>query len=355
MTESDNPYLAPAEETDSFDKPSGVHPSQAAFPFRSASRRGHWTTGLIAGCLLLAIFSIGLQLLTIDRIEAELGGSMGGMVDRRTFQTATSLHGLLSPLLSLVAGVAFLNWLHLSHRNLVSLAATSIRFSPGWAVGYYFIPLLNFFRPYQVMREVWAGSDPGQIDGSPVKRSPARMVGNWWTAWLLASLAPMLWASFVTMEQMRKPHLVFVPGHWASVAIQTAWVSIAAGAASIAAGVFIILIIRKIDANQISRHELLQTDIGLAHQQWLAENGPAGLPSDLSDEHVEALLYGVDLIAERTDYFADWSAAMMLEFGDWMHDDLEEMFHLAKEIAEHPRHRWAELAQQTTDPSQGAV
>jgi hypothetical protein len=32
-------------------------------------------------------------------------------------------------------------------------------YSSGWAVGYFFVPLLNLFRPYQVMQEIWKASE----------------------------------------------------------------------------------------------------------------------------------------------------------------------------------------------------
>ena len=34
------------------------------------------------------------------------------------------------------------------------------RFSPGWSVGWWFIPALNLLRPYQVIKEIWRGSYP---------------------------------------------------------------------------------------------------------------------------------------------------------------------------------------------------
>jgi hypothetical protein len=30
-----------------------------------------------------------------------------------------------------------------------------MRFTPGWSVAYNFIPVLHWFKPYQVMKEIW--------------------------------------------------------------------------------------------------------------------------------------------------------------------------------------------------------
>jgi hypothetical protein len=67
-----------------------------------------------------------------------------------------------------------------------------LRFSPGWAVGAFFIPILNLFRPCQVMSEVWRGSVilAGKTDDNSVRRvALSPMVGLWWGLFLLANLS----------------------------------------------------------------------------------------------------------------------------------------------------------------------
>src|SRR5438093_12382214 len=54
----------------------------------------------------------------------------------------------------------FLTWLQRAYRNLPALHATELRYTPGWAVGSWFIPLVNLFAPHQVVSELWKASDP---------------------------------------------------------------------------------------------------------------------------------------------------------------------------------------------------
>lgn len=56
--------------------------------------------------------------------------------------------------------IVFLIWLYRVYKNLTPLKASYTEYSPGWAVGYWFIPFVNLFRPYQVVQEVWRESDP---------------------------------------------------------------------------------------------------------------------------------------------------------------------------------------------------
>jgi hypothetical protein len=91
-------------------------------------------------------------------------------------------------------------WVHRTYRNLPSLGASDLNYSPGWAVGYYFIPILNLFRPYQVMRETWQASDPRNIGQRDWKylAAPA-LLSIWWAMHVISRFVD--WASFrVTMR-----------------------------------------------------------------------------------------------------------------------------------------------------------
>lgn len=35
-----------------------------------------------------------------------------------------------------------------------------MEFTPGWAVGWFFVPIANLFKPYQVVAEIYRASDP---------------------------------------------------------------------------------------------------------------------------------------------------------------------------------------------------
>ena len=56
--------------------------------------------------------------------------------------------------------VFYLMWVSGINRNLAAFDARGIGSTPGWAVAYYFIPIVNLFRPYLDMADVWKASDP---------------------------------------------------------------------------------------------------------------------------------------------------------------------------------------------------
>jgi Domain of unknown function (DUF4328) len=92
---------------------------------------------------------------------------------------------------TIASGVVWLVWTHGCQRVLTRLAAP-VRFTPGWAVGWWFVPFANLVKPYQVMREQSeAGPSP-----PAVSRRLRRM---WWTTYLL-SIAIGLFNVFLLLK-----------------------------------------------------------------------------------------------------------------------------------------------------------
>ncbi len=106
-------------------------------------------------------------------------------------ETAYGLAGLAQLVAMIFSAVVFIRWFHLAHRNLAGLSEEPAAYSSRWAIGAFFVPILNLIRPYQLMREIWAltsrewDRDPSRVIG--VAR-PADPVNLWWGLFLLTSL-----------------------------------------------------------------------------------------------------------------------------------------------------------------------
>ncbi len=96
------------------------------------------------------------------------------------------LVGLIRLVVGLATSVTFLFWIHRANTNCHGFDAAGMRFSPGWSVGSFFIPILNLFKPYEAMKEIWrVSTDP--YDWRAVRDwGPLRW---WWGLWLLNSFA----------------------------------------------------------------------------------------------------------------------------------------------------------------------
>jgi hypothetical protein len=85
-----------------------------------------------------------------------------------------------------LASVVFVAmWIYRSHANLQDAGFEGLEFKPGWAVGWYFIPFANLFKPFQAMRELWNRSM--LQDDSFGGEAPSE-VKLWWGLWIVGNI-----------------------------------------------------------------------------------------------------------------------------------------------------------------------
>lgn len=93
--------------------------------------------------------------------------------------------GYIALIISLLSGALILKWIYLANKNVRVLGATNLMYTPGWSIGYYFMPGTNLWKPYQAMKEIWKASlDPKNWND---QKNPA-ILRWWWFFWLFSSL-----------------------------------------------------------------------------------------------------------------------------------------------------------------------
>jgi hypothetical protein len=88
----------------------------------------------------------------------------------------------------LATAACWLVWLHRAYANLRLMGTERSDYTPGWAVGYWFIPILNLFRPYQITKEVWLRSAGRNAVESIKGLPPAAILSWWWGVYLISNL-----------------------------------------------------------------------------------------------------------------------------------------------------------------------
>ncbi|MCT2400476.1 DUF4328 domain-containing protein [Novosphingobium mangrovi (ex Huang et al. 2023)] len=78
---------------------------------------------------------------------------------------------------TLFAAIVILMWIYRAHANLFAAGMEGLKYTPGWSVGWFFIPIANFFEPFQAMRELLQVSRYGN---KPMMRDLPELV-PWWT------------------------------------------------------------------------------------------------------------------------------------------------------------------------------
>jgi hypothetical protein len=128
---------------------------------------------------LLVVVSIGaviadaLDLALLDRLIAgeEVSDSQLDADDSRM-----ALAGLLQLVAYIAGAIVFIRWLHRAYRNVDVIARPERRYGHGWAIGAWFVPFLNLWRPKQIVNDVWraGGSEPGAL------------LWFWWAVFLIS-------------------------------------------------------------------------------------------------------------------------------------------------------------------------
>ena len=88
--------------------------------------------------------------------------------------------------LNIAAVIAVCMFMHRANGNVRVFGATGLQFTPGWSVGYWFIPILNLFKPYQAMREIFTASENPVGDSRQSVVVPGVFTA-WWATWMIGS------------------------------------------------------------------------------------------------------------------------------------------------------------------------
>ena len=151
--------------------------------YRSAKAAQNW---VLAGLALSLVASFGAFRALLSRIDLLVKIQNGETVPLSEATSADNFVNVVvwaAAAIFLMTIVAYTIWLYRSNRNLHALTRDHIRFSPRRAAWWPFIPIMNLFKPYQVMREVYEKSNPRAQGSYPV--------AIWWFSLILALLVGM--------------------------------------------------------------------------------------------------------------------------------------------------------------------
>lgn len=133
--------------------------------------------------------------------------------------------------------ILFAMWIYRASFNSRALGAQNMKFTPGWSVGYYFIPILWFWKPYQAMKEIWRASKAPKSWGSVARGT---VLPWWWFFFLISAMLDN--ASFRTALRAKE----------IGELLTTTGITIAANVVSIPATIIALVLVRQIYEMQMS-------------------------------------------------------------------------------------------------------
>lgn len=195
--------------------------------------------------MLAAAMHVGAGLFVVDRLAA--GDTLSFSIsDRGTIAArgAFPVFQWVSFVISTLSYVTWLVWQYRVHTNARLFAHDLVPTGPGWGVLCWFVPFVNFVKPYLILREIRAASVPRRRGGRWVTRL-------WWGAWLgggILSSAAMVEAVLDVFNDLRgsiMPRLFVV-----ELDEGTLHLIVAAELLLIIAAVFAVIIIREVTQGQ---------------------------------------------------------------------------------------------------------
>jgi hypothetical protein len=97
--------------------------------------------------------------------------------------------GLLQTAIYITTIVFFLNWFRRAYANLHRMKIKHLKHSDSWAVWSFFVPIIVFFRPVQIMNEIVSETQHQirKMDRSYIKKEIGLWIGLWWTLFILSN------------------------------------------------------------------------------------------------------------------------------------------------------------------------
>lgn len=234
-------------------------PSSTPIPvspaFRDPTKLTKWLKYFLYASLVIntiALFSDMLQYQLLSDFKLgiysseELASAAAEVNNKRQ-----QIIGLFQFSIAIATSVLFAIWIYRANFNARQLGAQGMKFSPGWSIGYYFIPILWFWKPYQAMREIWQAS-----------RAPSS-----WKSVERGAILPWWWSFFLVFAILSNASLRTTTGaKEISEFLTSIGITIAADIVSIPATIIALILVKQIYKMQIS-HVQSASNIAVKYQQ----------------------------------------------------------------------------------------
>jgi hypothetical protein len=157
--------------------PPPLYPPPGAY----APLRGRLTALKVVFGLMIAVSAVAalsdlLEILLLDRLIAGENVS-DSELDNNDIRQGVA--GLAQFGAWIACVVIFIMWMFRAYKNVDAVARGARRYDHGWAIGAWFVPILNLFRPKQIINDIWraGGNQP----------EPPALLAVWWVMWLITN------------------------------------------------------------------------------------------------------------------------------------------------------------------------
>jgi len=153
--------------------------------YRPLGRRAMWVQAVFVALILASLVAIGSDGAEIALLDRAISGEPVSTAEIEANDSRQAGVSLLVIAVWVVAAVVFIRWLYAAYKNVATFGLR-LRFRPGWAIGAWFVPILNFWRPKQIANDIWRGSDATLAKHlDPWSQPVPALIWLWWAAWIV--------------------------------------------------------------------------------------------------------------------------------------------------------------------------
>lgn len=156
--------------------------------FRDSTSLTAWVRYMLYAQIIIAVISlvaVNLEYQLLSDFQSGFYLSQEqAIADAAANDQRQRVIGILTFIIFVVTGFLILRWIHRANYNARQLGAEAMKFSPGWSIGYYFIPVLTLWKPYQAMKEIWQAS---QRPSDWASQSIPNSLPMWWFLWIVSN------------------------------------------------------------------------------------------------------------------------------------------------------------------------
>ncbi len=153
------------------------------------SKRARIAVIIFAAVCVLNIFAVVSGLMEYELLERIRMDEFVTEEQANANDLRQAIIGLLQSVAYIMSIIFFLNWFRRAYGNLHRLGIDYLNYKQSMAVWSFFIPFINLYRPYKIMKEIWIETQEQIEKLAPefhINKSTL-LVGIWWTLFLISN------------------------------------------------------------------------------------------------------------------------------------------------------------------------
>jgi hypothetical protein len=166
---------------------------------KSNERRARLAILLIWIVLAMEIVNLVSSCMQLDLLQTVASGGDVPAEAGEANDNREAAAGRIYLLAYAISAITFILWFRRAYYNLHQKAAP-LALPEGWAAGCWFVPIVNLFRPYQIMKEMYVETKK-LLDGHGFRERVAyttRYLDWWWTLWVMSAVVGNVIFKFAT-------------------------------------------------------------------------------------------------------------------------------------------------------------